>query len=101
MGYKLSENTSQEEIKPSRLCLERSVRKAVGEGLSVLLRGGARAKALRRPLLSWALVLLWNVVLTVSIGLSSHRTGSSGYSVQEDALCTPVSPAFGTVADAQ
>ena len=47
-----SENTSQEEIKPSSLCLERPIRKAVGEGLSVLVRGGARAKALRWPLLS-------------------------------------------------
>lgn len=96
-----SENTSQEEIKPPSLCLERPVRKAVGEGLSVLVRGGARAKALRWPLLSWALVLLWNVVLTVSVGLSSHRTGSSGDAVQEDALRIRVSPAFGTVADAQ
>ena len=43
------ENNSQEEIKASSLCLERSVGKAVGEGMSVLVRGGACAKALRWP----------------------------------------------------
>lgn len=54
-------------MKVSSLCLKRSVGKAVGEGLSVLVRGGACAKALRWPppfvtpgasLVTWSLLCL-------------------------------------------